>query len=505
MSNKWRINSTFCDITPTTAPTDYNGVAISYLISGDDEGKATITAKAGDLESTVTVNIIQSEVTNVPQVIEVEDIETTEIYVKGSGNKETSSITFKVLDGNGNPVSNVQIQFSLVGGSQGGEYLVPTNGITDSDGTVTTTLKAGTKPGVVKIKAWYTDEVITETGNITIHSGPPEGKHLSMSVENKKLNIHCLVKDGILCTIYISLADLYSNPVPDGIAIHFESEYAKIEGADTTTGSGTASADLYCQDPRPPDGKSIHVWSQTQSGGWGYISTLYINSSQMFAGTDGGGLFKSTDNGDNWENIGIPRSYSEGLKGLWGTYINDMAVKDNLIVVATEDWGLLFSEDGGYNWKDLRSLSDRWKDTIEIEEDGSCSPLTYYPINIRERIDLGGNISWNISERELCAKTKGNYEIEYDIFYNSPSAPAKLLDIYDENRFFVYFSGNGIWEFRKDKMHFFEFNRSLPYNFFTTLCLCDTNGDTVKDYLFVTTDGKIYGSTILNALIAPSH
>ncbi len=493
-------STTLGEITPAVATTDNKGVAIAYLKSGDVEGNATITATAGILENSTTIYIIKSDVVNVPAFIEVKSIETNQIYIKGSGNKETSKITFIVKDGEGNPIPNVRIQFSLVGGSQGGEYLVPTSGVTDENGEVSTTLKAGTKPLAVKIRAWYNDEVYTETEKITICSGPPEGKHLSMAVQY--LNIIGLIKDGIEDENSARLADLYSNPVPEGTAVHFESEYAKIEGSDVSTGGedtepGVASASLFSQYPRPVNGAAVHIWAQTQSGGYAYISSLYVNGDTIYAGTDGGGVFRTTDAGENWENIGKPRSYSEGLKGLWGTYINDMEIKDNLIVVATEDGGVLYSEDGGYNWRDLRSRSDR----VTEYNVPSGSSLTYYPINLRERILVDGGlyISWEINGKIFSAADGSSHTVTYDINYGTPSTPAKFVKILDKNTFFAYFVGKGVLKFDKTQLHWFDFSQGLPQKDISTLVLVDTDNDNVKDTIYVTIGGQVYKSVITNA------
>ncbi len=497
-------STTLGEIDPTVVTTNNNGVATAYLTSDDSEGIATITAKAGDLEVQTQVTIIKSDVVNVPTSIEVENIETTKIYVQGSGNKETCYITFKVFDGKGNPVKDARIQFSLVGGSLGGEYLVPTSGVTDENGEITITLKAGTKPGTVKIKAWYNDEVYTETEGITICSGPAEGMHLSMAVKEGELNIIGLKADGVEAEIFARLADLYSNPVPEGTAVHFESQYAKIEGSDTSTGAeapeqGVVNATLFSQDPKPVNGAPVHVWVQTQSGDYACISGLYVNGDILYAGTDGGGVFKSIDGGENWENIGRPRSYTENLKGLWGTYINDISIKGNLIVVATEE-GVFYSEDGGYNWRNLQSKSDRWTDYVS---NAKTFTLTYYPINFRERIDVkkDGNpyIAWNIIGKIFSSKDIGNYTITYDIDYGTPFTPSRLIKILDENTFFAYFVGEGIWKFDKTQLHWFDFNQGLSQKDVSTMVFVDTNNDGNKDTIYVTVGGQVYKSSVINA------
>lgn len=51
-------------------------------------------------------------------------------------------------------------------------------------------------------------------------------------------------------------------------------------------------------------GYTQNFWRQTNGTYGGTINSLAINSSgNVFAGTDGGGVYRSTDNGNNWNQI----------------------------------------------------------------------------------------------------------------------------------------------------------------------------------------------------------
>lgn len=266
--------STFGSISVPTVKTDINGEAVTHFTAGSEVGDVTVEASSGDnLKASFTFEIVETSHIGKPQLIELEKVSDSSIYVRGSGENEHSTLTFKVTDGEGHPVPNVVVNFSLIGGSKGGEYLVPISAVTDDNGTVATTLKAGTKPGVVKVEASY-GVITSEISKITINSGPPDGMRFSLSPVI--LNVPGLVEDGVLDNITARLADKYSNPVPADTAVHFESEFSKIIGADATTGSGergVASAILSSQAPFPGGGgEPVHIWAQSQT----VIMDLYL-------------------------------------------------------------------------------------------------------------------------------------------------------------------------------------------------------------------------------------
>jgi hypothetical protein len=462
-------------------------ILLSGCSSGGNSNDGDLSASGSGSQSGS-----QSDVIDVPTSIEVDSIERSQIYIQGSGNPETSGITFLVKDSAGDVVSGATIQFSLVGGSTGGEYLVPTSDVTDSDGKVTTTLKAGDQPGAVQIKASYSYAVYTTPPAINIFSGPPEGKHLSMSFE--ALNILGLLYDGLTDEVTLNLADLYSNPVPDDTAVQFQAEYAKIEGGAGSTTNGVVTADLITQDPKPGNGAPVHIWAQTNSGAYAYISGLHVSGDTIYAATDGGGIFKSTDGGENWANIGRPKSYAEGEQGLWGTYVNDVTVNKtatlNDVMVATEDGGVLYSEDGGYNWVDCGSLSDRYTD-YNVADAGS---LTYYAINQRSRQSVAAYDNWSISGKTFtCAA--GTHDVTYDINYNMPSTPAKIIKKYDDDTYFAHFYGSGLYQYETADKLWTAFNTNLPSTNISTITLVGTD-------IYVTIGGKVYKSAVAAANFA---
>ena len=90
---------------------------------------------------------------------------------------------------------------------------------------------------------------------------------------------------------------------------------------------------------------SQDMWERTDGLDSVTIYSLAINSNgDIFAGTDSSGLFRSTDNGDNWSNLGII-NYD----------IHSIAISSNGdIYAAAYLWGgILRSTDNGNNWTNL--------------------------------------------------------------------------------------------------------------------------------------------------------
>ena len=79
-------------------------------------------------------------------------------------------------------------------------------------------------------------------------------------------------------------------------------------------------------------------WIQTNGPYGGYIISIAISGTNIFAGTDGGGVFFSSDNGANWTAVN---------NGLTNTNVHSLAISGTNIFAGT---------DGGGVWK--RPLSE---------------------------------------------------------------------------------------------------------------------------------------------------
>ena len=82
-------------------------------------------------------------------------------------------------------------------------------------------------------------------------------------------------------------------------------------------------------------------WVQTNGPNGGYIYSIVISGTNIFAGTYGGGVFLSSDNGANWTAVN---------NGLTNSYVRSLAISGTNIFAGTAGGGVFFSSDNGAHW-----------------------------------------------------------------------------------------------------------------------------------------------------------
>ncbi|MFV8820094.1 hypothetical protein [Haliea sp. E17] len=158
------------------------------------------------------------------------------IVLKGTGGgpdrQEKSRVTFRAVNGNGDPLEGVSVAFSLTT-EIGGVSLTPNAAISDADGNISTTVAAGDVATVVRVLA-TTDsgdgiQVSAVSDILTVSTGLPDQNSISLSVEGGFVVEQALTMDGIEKTLTVRMADKFNNPVPDGTAAVFTTEYGTID------------------------------------------------------------------------------------------------------------------------------------------------------------------------------------------------------------------------------------------------------------------------------------
>ena len=381
-----------------TTPDD-SGIVTVSLISGTTSGVAIVRATSSSVTQAVSIEFTASGggTPGAPASIEVYSVQRVSVSVKGSGQPETSNITFVVKDLSGLEVADGNIiNFSIVGGGVGGGESLSNSSDTTLGGYVDTTFQSGTRAGVVKIKAELaSDPAVSTDVSITIAGGPPYGEHLGLNPET--LNIAGLVSAGLEDTLTMRVTDKYFNNVPDGTAVWFTTDYGGVTGAAVTQSDpgGTVSfADdiLTTMTPYPPDGV-VTPATFTQSGAYARVLCMAIdsvNNNIIYLGTDGGGIFKTTDGGTNWTQVGLPE------KGLTNGIVWDIKIdsENSAIVYAATDGGVYRSIGSGDEWeklsraKEITGESLGTLDTTDADNDGYSDQayiLTYSGNMIRSK------------------------------------------------------------------------------------------------------------------------
>jgi hypothetical protein len=196
----------------------------------------------------------------------------------GNGRVETATLTFKVVDTNGNPLANQAVTFSLV--TPGDSTLNTPDGKTGADGTVIATVNSGANPATFRVQATVKGasgkpDLTALSDTITVTTGLPVQK--SFSISSDAFNFEGFEIDSApgkaAAHIQVLLADAFGNPVSDGTPIVFQTNVGSIGSSDRggcTTLNGGCSVDFRSQNPRvPTPGQPVTPCNKTGTDGKG--------------------------------------------------------------------------------------------------------------------------------------------------------------------------------------------------------------------------------------------
>ncbi len=223
-------------------------------------GPVTITAtSAGAATQTGTITVA------VPVANAVTFVSATpsQIFVAGSGALEQSVVRFRVMSSVGTPLAGVSVTLSIainpggVGLNASGST-APVTATSNETGDVSASLFSGTIPGPVKVRAELTaaTTVFAESQNLTVASGPPSQRFMSLSVQT--FNIEGWGIDGTTTKLTARIADRQGNAVDDGTVVNFTAEGGQVASSCATVkaaGISSCSVDFVSQNPRPQGGR----------------------------------------------------------------------------------------------------------------------------------------------------------------------------------------------------------------------------------------------------------
>jgi len=174
-------------------------------------GRVHVKSRYSGTENFLTFNVVAADIKTIV-------IEGTPAVIKTYGGE--AKITATVTDEHGNRVANRPISFNIRRGPGGGERLEPAMAMTGADGTITTTLIAGTIPSSfegVEIEAAFLDLITSNKLRFTI-AGPPHNITVRETIQLKDIIVgHATF--GLPVSALVS--DVNHNPVPDGTEVTF--------------------------------------------------------------------------------------------------------------------------------------------------------------------------------------------------------------------------------------------------------------------------------------------
>ncbi len=239
----------------TVATTNSSGQATITATAplGLADGNVSVSAQAAGVSASITLAVSgcagsQGGPTPTPEsVLQFISANPAQIGVLQSGQSQQSTITFKLTDLTGAPISGVSVEFFVT--SLGGESVSPASAVTQSDGTVQTELTAGTRATVVQVTAEAGSTVAISTP-VTIIGGLPVQGRISAGVQF--LNIAGNVTHGLVDPITVLMSDRFSNPVAPGTALSLQSLGGAVSIPSPSDNNGVVTANLIAEAPTNP-------------------------------------------------------------------------------------------------------------------------------------------------------------------------------------------------------------------------------------------------------------
>ncbi len=241
------------ELTVSATKTGYSSASLPILAVPD----RSIEVPVLRLTRTATEEPVSGEAANILLLSQSDQA----IGVRESGSKETAELVFQVADSMGRPVvleHAVRVRFRFGVQPGGGEYLFPTEALTDNSGRVRVHVASGTKAGVVQVVAEATvagRTIRSQPVSLAIHGGLPDPDFFTLAPT--QYNFPGWVAYGLENEISVIVGDQYGNPVKPGTAVYFTTTHGVITGSVMTDENGQGSVTLYSANPLPPDGIAI--------------------------------------------------------------------------------------------------------------------------------------------------------------------------------------------------------------------------------------------------------
>lgn len=319
--------------------TGASGIATASYRDNGCGGTDTITASVSGL-ATTTATLTMS----VPSAGSIQFVSATpkSITLKGTGGagrQESSQVVFKVVDTGGNPLSTSQtVNFSLsttVGGITFANGATTATATSDpTTGQAVVTVNAGTVATPVRILATTTGAggatLSTQSDQLTITTGIPDQAHLSAAATS--LNWEGWNYDGVQSVLTVSMADHFSNPVPDGTTVNAIAEGGSIGNGglgSCNTANGQCTLTMTSQAFRPFNGR-VGV-------------LVYALGEETFVDMDGDGL---ADSGAELRDF---NGFSSDLDEAWLDSNEDGVRNSNETFIDLNKDGAYTVKDGKYN------------------------------------------------------------------------------------------------------------------------------------------------------------
>ncbi|TRX57311.1 hypothetical protein [Thalassomonas sp. M1454] len=380
---------------------------------------------------------------------------------------ETATLTFQVFDISGEPAAFEQVDFSL-STNVGNLTLLNNSGQSDVNGFVDVIVQSGSVASTLRVVATLTDNtsISTISDLLTISSGVADYNSFSLSVSN--YNPEAWEIDGVEVLVNAYVADHFNNPVPNGTAIAFTTEFGQIEPSCTTV-NGQCSVVWTSSNPRVPvptfrDENTATRWL---GGGTPCLTSIGLDTGfnepdiaypcplglgqvygnrisilahligeESFADTNGNGVYDVgeayTDlaseafRDDNEDNIFAGR-YANGELSAGAQEAIDACGANCLQLGGDNEEFVDFNNDGVY-----QGLGNGVLNSVLCQEEGNGCTKQLLPIwkNITI-LQAGSHAYISLIEADLNADDVNNYYMPVDISTGAKTVIARVADIHN--------------------------------------------------------------------------
>src|SRR5471032_191531 len=261
----------------------------------------------------------------------------------GAGRQESATVTFKVLDRNGNPVSGQSVSFAL-NTTAGGLSLTPSSATSGAGGLVSTTVQSGTVNTPVRVTATIAGGISSVSDQLIVSTGVPDQNSFTLSasilnVEGGDFN-GCLAPNatyGPGATITARLGDHFHNPVPDGTAVSFTASGGTID-ASCLTGlvSTTLTNDSVITQAGTPGECTVRYCSGNPRPANDRVTVLaYALGEESFTDTNGNNLY---DAGEPFTDLGEPFRNDRAITNANANFLDDAWSSGNAVRAPGEQY-----------------------------------------------------------------------------------------------------------------------------------------------------------------------
>jgi hypothetical protein len=171
----------------------------------------------------------------------------------GTGRSESAILTYKVVDANNAPIAGAALRFAI-NVNNGGASIQPLQAVTNASGLATTTVSSGTQPASIVVQASTAGAnnttVSTQSDTLIVSNDVPVVGGFEIVAVKYNLDGR-FTGDTTKITAFVR--DQNGNPVPDGVAVNFTTDYGVVASS-TLGGCVTANGQCFVtftvQEPR---------------------------------------------------------------------------------------------------------------------------------------------------------------------------------------------------------------------------------------------------------------